>query len=63
VTDLDTTIQVRAVADLVGLPLTDEQCRAVAPRLLEMSRLGALLLSAMDTDVLPTDCPRWPDVD
>ncbi|MEA5453510.1 hypothetical protein SPF06_02125 [Sinomonas sp. JGH33] len=50
---------VRAAASLVGLLLSDAECEALVPRVAAYMRMGLLIAHAADTDVLPTDDPRW----
>ncbi|MDQ4501796.1 hypothetical protein [Sinomonas sp. ASV322] len=50
---------VRAAASLVGLPLSDAECEALVPRVADYVRMGLLIARAADSDVLPTDDPRW----
>lgn len=53
---------VRTFARVVGIPVTPAECEIVAPRLQHYVRCGQFLVGAMESDLLPTDDPRWFDV-
>lgn len=52
---------VRAIARLLAIELTDDECAVVGPALSRYLQCGALLEHSTDTDLLPSDDPRWFD--
>jgi hypothetical protein len=54
-----TADHVRAAAELVGLPLSDDECAALLAQVRTYAELGAQLETVTSTDELPTDDPRW----
>jgi len=54
-----TVVQVTALGKTVGLRLTLAEAQDLLPIVARNLQFGEELLEATDTDVLPTDDPRW----